>query len=229
MKRLITIYVIVALVVFVSSGTKLVAATIGPSALPSWESDAQVKLGWVFNDPQNPQNTGPAPGGDQYIGDTPPVWSYDPDRTAWDMPGQWYVQIPNLDNDRPYKRFWLSYVYERDPYFGGTYVFTNIDWNPFDHAENAMQTTELFDINGDLTQDNYAGVYERMTFSIEMYPNPLYEEIWLGLLGNTLPSPDGDNVYELLEVYVITQCVPEPATIGLLSLGGLALLRKRKV
>ena len=56
MKKTIGIGVILLLVLG-TSGTVL--AQIGPGVLPSWETDAQVKLGWVFEDPTNPQDSAP--------------------------------------------------------------------------------------------------------------------------------------------------------------------------
>ena len=192
---------------------------IGPSAEPAWEQDAQVKVGWIFGDPQNPQNTGVFPGWDRYIGNQP-VWDYDADRVVYETPGQWHIQIPNLDNDNPFKHFWLSFVYERDTLSEDLQSYINIDWSPFeDYANYVVNDEQWFDINGGPTTDPYLAVYGRMLVTVDMYPNPAYEDIWIGL----------NQGFDLREAYTITQCVPEPATVALLGLGSLAFLRKRRV
>jgi hypothetical protein len=52
-------------------------------------------------------------------------------------------------------------------------------------------------------------------YDITIWPNPAEE--WIAIKGDILVD----------ELGIRTECVPEPATIGLLGLGGLALLRLR--
>jgi hypothetical protein len=204
--------VILLLTLVLVGGVEAQTPVIGQCPLPEWADDATTKLGWVFSDPQNPAGTTPLTGWDLHVGDPPaPVWDYDPTRLAWGMPGQWYIQIPNTEILDGFKQFWLCFVYERDPWYGGSYVFRNLDWTPFDREENVTQYEELFDATGVLTGDNYAGVYARMFYSADLYPCPQNEEIWLGIVGGGVPTPDGDAVWELLEVYLMA--APEDPTI----------------
>ncbi|MHA2334655.1 MAG: hypothetical protein ACXAEU_21690, partial [Candidatus Hodarchaeales archaeon] len=41
------------------------AEEIGPGTLPDWHTDAQVQLGWIFEDPINPQDSSPLTGWDK--------------------------------------------------------------------------------------------------------------------------------------------------------------------
>jgi len=53
-------------------------------------------------------------------------------------------------------------------------------------------------------------------YKITIWPNPAEE--WIAI--------KGDIVVDQLEI--VTECIPEPATMGLLGLGSLALLRNRR-
>ena len=165
-----------------------------------------MKLGWIFDDPNNPQDSDIQVGWDRYVGGepTPPDWDYDAARLEpWgNNPGQWYIQVPNLINNNPTKHFWLSYVYERDNTYQGPRAFTNMSWFPFFTYETIDVYEEMFDINGDPTGNPFEAAYGRMTIIYDMSPNPQYEEIYIGVTG----SPAGS--FHLVEAYVITQCVP---------------------
>jgi len=180
---------------------------IGPGALPDWHLDAQVQLGWVFEDPTNPQDTGPLPDWSKAIDGIIPIWDYLPDREYNGDPAQWHIQIPNINNDNPSKKVWISCVYEYDSSIIGAQYALNISWYPNTGMDNPMVEEELFDINGNPTIVTSEAVYGRVTGSLDLYPNPEYEDIWLGLYG------DSKNV---LEVYIKTLCVeeiePEPET-----------------
>jgi hypothetical protein len=167
--------------------------------LPDWHADAQVQLGWIFDDPINPQDSDPLTGWDKAIGDIP-AWSYDPDRMEFDQPAQWFIRIPNLNNDNPAKKVWISWVYEFDTSLDGDQSATNIDWYPNSGSENPQYAEEWFDSDGNPTTDSLQAVYGRITASLDLYPNPQYEDIWLGVYG------DSKNA---LEVYIKTLCVTE--------------------
>ncbi|MFX1515728.1 MAG: hypothetical protein ACFFC6_05420 [Promethearchaeota archaeon] len=171
---------------------------IGPGTLPDWHEDAQVQLGWIFDDPLNPGDSDTLPGWDISIGDIP-TWSYQADRTVLDQPGQWYIQIPNLDNENPSKKVWISWVYEFDSNFEGAQAATNLDWYPNTGMDNPFMLEEWFDSEGELTTDQTQAAYGRVTGSLDIYPNPQYEDIWLGTY----------NSLDALEVYIKTLCVEE--------------------
>ena len=197
MKKLFILSVLVIPLIFLVSTTVWSAGfAIGPGELPGWHTDSQVQLGWVFSDPKKPQESEPLPLWDRAIGDIP-VWDYDPSRTAWGNPAQWYIRIENLINDNPIKHFWISWVYSFDPYTPGPRAFTNIDWNPGAGYGNYQQIEEWFDESGNPTTNHLVARYARITISLDLYPNPQYEDIWLGTKG----------AMEALEVYVKTLCI----------------------
>jgi len=199
MKNSLIVLVVMSAVL---SSTPALSITIGPATQPGWEPQAQVKLGWIFGDPTNPQNTGAMSGWDKWVG-SQPVWSYDGNRVdPWGgNPAQWYIRIPNLNNENPYKHFWMSYVYEHDNTYEDNRSFTNVDWFPFEDFAVISVQGEMFDSSGNPTNNVDLGVYGRMTVVYDMYPNPQYEDIYLGVAGTPF------NDFKLLEVYIMTQCV----------------------
>lgn len=188
----------VSLIFLVSDPAWSNGLVIGPGDLPEWHANSQVQLGWNFADPTNPQESDPLPEWNKAIGDIP-VWNYVEDQTAWEQPGQWYIKIPNLINENPVKHFWISWVYSFDPITPGPRAFTNLSWTPFSGYGNVEQTATMFDSSGSPTTNHFDAAYERITVSYDLYPNPNYEEIWLGTVFGTS--------MEVLEVYVKTLCV----------------------
>jgi len=88
---------------------------------------------------------------------------------------------------------------------------------------------EVFDPNGNEAtypinnpgQISYNG-YQLGDYEAQITPNPSYETIVM-----TYAVPAGD--YALIDdLHIATECVPEPATVSLLALGALALLRRRQ-
>jgi len=195
--------IILIVMLAVLSSTPARSITIGPSTEPDWEPETQVKLGWIFVDPNNPQDTDPLAGWDKWVGDQP-VWDYNEIRLdPWGFlqPAQWHIYVPNLNNDNPKKHLWFSCVYERDNTYQGPRVITNMGWSPFDTYETIYVNEDMFDVAGVLTFDPFLAAYGRMTIMYDMSPNPEYEEIWHGVTGS--PS----NGFKLLEAYIMTQCV----------------------
>ncbi|MHA2333694.1 MAG: hypothetical protein ACXAEU_16840, partial [Candidatus Hodarchaeales archaeon] len=101
--------------------------------------------------------------------------------------------------------------YEFDTSLDGDQSATNIDWYPNSGSENPQYAEEWFDSDGNPTTDSLLAAYGRFTGSLDLYPNPEYEEIWLGVYS------DSKNA---MEVYIKTLCVtevePEPCLIGTL-------------
>lgn len=205
MKNLVLHVVLLVVILACIGSVEAQTVVIGQCPLPTWADNATTKLGWVFSNPQDPAGTAPLTGWDIYVGDPPsPTWDYDAARLAWGMPGQWYIQIPNTEILPGFKRYWLCFVYERDPFYSGSYVFRNMSWTPFAGEQNVYMYEEWFDATGNPTGTTHDSVLARMYLTADMYPSPQYEEIWLGVVGDGT-SADGDSVWELLEVYFMAQ------------------------
>ncbi len=198
MKRLVPFCVLMLWLMFFVSARAWAAGAIvvGPGTLPDWHANSQVQLGWNFYDPTNPQDSSPLPKWCKAIGDIP-VWDYEAERIVWEQPGQWYIRIPNLVNQNPVKHFWISWVYEFDPDTPGPRCFTNIDWFPDSGYGNYGLIEEWFDRGGNPTTNHFDAAYARITLNVDLYPNPNFEDIWLGTAGSMM----------VLEVYVKTLCV----------------------
>ena len=217
MKGLPTRHIVIMFLLCILLGTA--SAQIGPELpLPIWAPCAQVRLGWVFADPKNPQDSIPLPGWEAHVSPDPPVWAYDSQRQFNGDPAQWYIQIPNINNDHPRKHLWLSYVYERDPEYipDAPRAFTNIDWSPDAGWEPSVYPPIewWYKSDGTFTTLSSEAVYASVTLEIDLLPNPQYEDIFIGVAGEYTGMPIepifGADGYDLVEVYLLTQCMPEP-------------------
>jgi len=119
--------------------------------------------------------------------------------------GQIDVYIPNRDIIDGWKDILLELVWKPgmldDPFLPNQ---PNILVTPWDQMEASRVDTDLGD------------GWVKSVYEITIWPNPAEE--WIAIKGNILV--DG--------LVITTTCIPEPATIALLGLGALALLRKRK-
>jgi hypothetical protein len=180
------------------------ALVIGPPAPPSWESDAQVKLGWVFDDPQNPENAITEPDWNLAVG-TPPSWDYDAGRVAFTYPAQWHIEIPHEVNSDQMQRFWFSFVYEFEATLpGNPSLFSSVVPLPSQSTQGFSFVDEWFTASGDPTTDYQQAEYGRWTAQLEMYPSPDSVELFLG----TEPSLSMD-VYEVYVIGTTYECVDD--------------------
>lgn len=126
---------------------------------------------------------------------------------VWRIYGSDYLllYIPNTENIAPNtsKEIWLQITYS---------------------AGSILRKPELQAMPGDVTIEHVQEtvideLYYHDVFKITLVPNPMEE--WIAIM------PRDCTLY-IDEIVVDTICVPEPATLLVLSIGGLFALRKRK-
>ena len=93
------------------------AKQIGPGGGPSgWPGAPQLKLGWGFGDPHNPESAKLFSNWDIMPSGTPTAWTYRHDYKEAGQPAQWYNSLPvpqSSDSTMPYvdTYIWYSFVY----------------------------------------------------------------------------------------------------------------------
>ncbi len=189
-----------------------------PSWRGEWSTTSQI---WEFDDPALPGwpilPDGPAPGGNDPLPSTHVVISLFEDYIETDPSGSgrygiWplsgYIDVV-VDNHQPPNEF--------------KWVWVQLTWSelePGSGAEPFLFNLWPAPLLGDgprivATEDLGFGWYET-TYEWFLRPNPPDEYFTIG----------GDIYVD--ELVIDTWCIPEPATLSLLALGGLALLRKKR-
>jgi hypothetical protein len=131
---------------------------------------------------------------------------------VWALSGEIDLVIPNNPQPNPFKEIWINVVWKPEKDFQGGPL-----QNPFlpDEPLVAVTPFEYMDIVKDFEEVDQNGWYHTL-YIATIWPNPPKE--FISLKGNILVD----------ELSIETICVPEPATIALLSLSSLCALRARR-
>jgi hypothetical protein len=125
----------------------------------------------------------------------------------WPLSGTVELTIPNRPQPLPYKDIWVQITWAKQ--VGSS---TPVVWD----MTSGMYGTVVRDVV--LGPTGYPApndLWYHTTFQIHIVPNPNSEVVKI------------DGTLVLDQVVVDTICAPEPASMALLALGGLALLRRR--
>lgn len=148
----------------------------------------------------------PEPGVDQFW-----VLEWGGREGVWPLSGEVVIEIPNRADPYPYKEIWLQLTWAAQ----GPGV-EPIVWADAPGVVSEAVVVENFAL--ELTNEPPpAGLtWMHTTYSIIIEPNPPFETI----------SISGAVMID--EIVVETICVPEPAGMALLAIGGLAVIRRRR-
>lgn len=119
---------------------------------------------------------------------------------VWPLSGEIWVDIPNQNKPNPWKD-----------------IYIQLTWEPQAPGNRPIvQTTLPLAVPGTLVQEiPLEGLWVHSIYTIRLEPNPEWEQILI---------TGGIDVDQLV---IDTICVPEPAAVLLLALGGLVLTRRR--
>jgi hypothetical protein len=121
------------------------------------------------------------------------------------LSGQIDVYIPNRDVIDGYKDILLTLIWKSST------IDTILPDDPL-VAVTPFDSMQMYRDDMDLGDG-----WTQTLFTITIWPNPIEE--WFTIKGDIMVD----------ELSIYTECIPEPATISLLGLGILTLLRKRRV
>ncbi len=119
--------------------------------------------------------------------------------------------VLHLDNDpvaRPLKHFYLEM--ELFSAGGGNLGMPDYDLSVGDVTD--------YNVTTEVTSDGWT----RMNVWVEFQPNPEWEEMSLDFF----TSPTASSTVLVDYIHIATECVPEPATMTMLAIGAVALIRR---
>jgi hypothetical protein len=132
---------------------------------------------------------------------------------VWMYETEMWITIPNFQVPNPYKEIVLEIIYsDKDGYAPTILAMPEDDLNSY----SVMSLIEDAPLDENSTE---CADYRRAVYSITLEPNPTFETIVI--------KPRFYTLY-VDKLTIDTICVPEPASLSILALGGLFLLKRRK-
>lgn len=133
-----------------------------------------------------------------------PVWG---GRTGvWPLSGAMELYVPNIPGGE-YKDIWVQLTWAKQAFASVPVLSTT--------PGGTVELLSQIDI-GPTNEPPPAGAnWWHTTYNIRIYPNPAFETIRI------------DGTVMIDQVVIDTICIPEPASLGLLMIGGLLLVRRR--
>lgn len=139
---------------------------------------------------------------------------------------EWFaIDIPNVKNPNLTKEVWIELTFMVTNLGHAGTISDDVDLQIYadgiiddDYKFDAHPTPDPEPIGGSLLGE----IWGRAVATFSYFPQPGDETI---ILSGWL---DDDKYVILDQIDVDTRCIPEPATLGLLGIGALALIRRRK-
>ena len=215
---------------------------------PGWENDPYfTHQSWSFGDATNPSDPDPgavSPGNPSFnmtaanntwVENLGMVYDFGGNplgarQGGWKISGPsadevWFtIDVPNEPNPHMYKELWFELTFRVTDMTHAQTIVDDVDLSVYADGiiDDAHEFTYLGDLGGAFGADLSGHIWLRFEGMFSYDPQPGWEQVVL--TGSMLA---GQEVL-LDQVDIDTHCIPEPATMGLLGMGVLALIRRRK-
>jgi hypothetical protein len=123
--------------------------------------------------------------------------------------------LPNFDNQNPCKDVWIQVTYFATP----STQRSSIDVSVYPYSAEISEPVLI-------NEYSHGDGWFTDVWNLQIYPNPLSEFIYVNFFDTITGGPSYAAYID--QVVIDTYCIPEPATICLLSFGALSLIRRRK-